>query len=296
MAKVENSAGLGTLTGSSKSIGDAQKDDRIFTETRWIGIVIVLFLAVAFVMLYFFPFNTKELFAWEIKPQMTPLLMGGGYISGSYFFIRLFMGGRWHWFTWGFLAITAFTWFMAAASLLHVDKFNGFPVAVWAWLGLYFTTPLIVPLIWLRNRVTDPGTPDPDDVIVPQTVRLVSAIAGAVILAIALFMLIFPQVGIDVWPWQLSPFTARVVGGWFALPGVVAFVLARDSRWSAWRVLLESQVIALALMLIAVARAWGDFMQDRPTTWLFVGGIALLLMSVLGLYFSMEQRRQRAVK
>jgi hypothetical protein len=269
------------------------RDDRIFPSTRWIGACIPPFLFAAFILLYFFPNDTDTLFAWTIKPMMTPLLMGGGYISGSYFFVRLVAGGKWHWYTHGFLAITAFTWFMAIATFTHLSRFHQGHVTFYAWLGLYVITPVLVPLLWLRNRGTDPGTPDPGDVIVPDTVRWISRVAGTSMLLIALFLLVLPDTAVSIWPWKLTQLTAQVVGGWFAIPAVVGILLSLDTRWSAWRVLLESQVIALVLMLVAVARAWGDFNQNNILTWFFVGGIALLLLSVLALYVAMELRRRK---
>jgi hypothetical protein len=291
-----NSMGNAVLQpGESSSVTPAAvvRDDRIFPETRWIGACIPPFLIVAFIMLYFFPFDTATLFSWTITPQMTPLIMGGGYISGSYFFVRLIMGGKWHWYTWGFPAIATFTWFMLIATLLHLDKFHQGHISFYAWLGLYLVTPFLVPILWLRNRRTDPGTPDPDDVVVPDYARLLTGIAGTGMFLIALFMLVLPDVAISIWPWKLTQLTSQVVGGWFAIPAVVGILLSRDSRWSAWRILLESQVIALVLILVAVVRAWGDFIQSNPLTWVFVAGISLLLIGVVALYISMESRRRK---
>ncbi len=281
--------------GESSSLSKATvvRDDRVFPETRWIGACIPPFLIVAFILLFFFPGDTDTLFAWTIKPEMTPLMMGAGYISGSYFFIRLVMGGRWHWFTHGFPAIATFTWFMGLATLLHLDKFHQGHISFYAWLGLYLVTPFLVPLLWLRNRATDPHTPDQMDAVVPDRIRLAARIVGAGLVAVALLMFIFPDAARSVWPWTLTPLTARVIGGWFALPGVVGLMLSTDSRWSAWKILIESQMIGILLILIGAVRAWGDFSPSSPTTWLFVGGIALLLMAVFGLYIYMQAHRAR---
>jgi hypothetical protein len=276
--------------GSSLQARGAARDDRIFPVTRWVGAAIPPFLIVAFIILYIFPNNTKELFAWTIAPTMTPLLMGAGYISGSYFFVRLIMGGRWHWFTLGFLPITAFTWFMGLATVLHWEKFNHSHFSFYAWLGLYVVTPFLVPALWFNNRVTDPGTPDPGDVILPDWVRLAAGVVGGIMAAIAVFMFIFPDTAIAAWPWKLTPLTARVEGGWFALPGVVGLMYATDRRWSAWKIVLESQMIGIALILVGVVRAWGDFDQSRITTWLFVGGLSLLLLSLVTLYVFAQRR------
>jgi hypothetical protein len=47
-------------------------DDRVLKQTRVLGAFIVPFLLVAFVLLYFVPASTKDYFAWEIHPDMTP--------------------------------------------------------------------------------------------------------------------------------------------------------------------------------------------------------------------------------
>ena len=59
----------------------------------------------------------------------------------------------------GFLPVTAFTPFMAIGTFNHLDPFLTDHVAFWIWVGLYVTTPVLVPLAWWRNRATDPRTP-----------------------------------------------------------------------------------------------------------------------------------------
>ena len=49
------------------------RDDRVLAYTRALSLLIIPFLLVAFVLLYFFPGDTKTLFAWTIKPTMTAL-------------------------------------------------------------------------------------------------------------------------------------------------------------------------------------------------------------------------------
>ena len=282
------------------------RDDRIFPEIKPISAFIVLVLLAAVTILYLMPDQTKALFAWEIKPTMTPLLMGAGYLSGAWFFIRAIFSSKWHHFGNGFLAITTFTWFMGVATLLHSDKLNGAQISI---LCLGYSVychalPGAVPLV-RRNRRTDPGTPDPDDVVVPAWVRQMVLVTGVGLIVIALAVFIFADViatksaaapnGLGIWPWTTSPFTTRVIGGWFALPGIVGLILCREPRWSAWRILIESQLIALVLILVGVVRAWGDFHQDNPLTWVFILGIAALLAGATSLYLTMESRRRSQV-
>ena len=274
----------------------ASHDDHILPETRWLSAFIVPFLFVAFVMLYFFPDHTDTLFAWTIRPNMTPLIMGAGYISGSYFFIRAFFARRWHTVHLGFLPITAFTIFMAIATFMHLDRFHHGHVSFYAWIGLYIITPFIVPLVWFRNRATDPRIPEPDDVLLAPVMRGILGIGGAIQFAIALLLLLFPNVMIDLWPWKLTPLTAPVIGGWFALPSVVAMLMAIDRRWSAIRITLQSQLIGLALMLIAAIRAWSDFDRSNWLTWVFIAGIGGMFLGLLALDIAMERPRRTGVQ
>lgn len=270
------------------------RDDRILPETRIIGALIPPFLVTAFVMLYLFPNDTEALFAWTIAPPMTALMMGGGYVTGSYFFLRLVIGGRWSWYALGFLPIAAFTWFMAAATFLHWDRFNHAHISFYAWVILYLVTPVVVPVLWFRNRATDPRTPGPGDVPVPAPVRSVAGVLGAALVATAVFMFVLPDVVAGFWPWALTPLTARVIAGWFALAGLLAVMYSTESRWRSWRILLQSQGLGIALILLGAARAWGDFKTERPMTWVFVAGMALLLGCLVALYAVMESRRRRS--
>src|SRR4029453_5564453 len=143
------------------------RDDRVFPETRALGAVSGPFLFVAFGLLYLFPDDTRHWFAWNVQPTITPLIMGAGYIAGAYFFVRVALEARWHRVPVGFLPVTAFTLFMAIGTFLHLDRFEARHVAFWIWVGLYVTTPVLVPLAWWRNRATDPGTPEPGEPPLP---------------------------------------------------------------------------------------------------------------------------------
>lgn len=271
-----------------------RRDDRVLPETRALAAFIVPFLVAAFI-LYLFPSDTGSWFAWTIKPTMTPLIMGSGYISGAYFFTRVAFARRWHRVHLGFLPITAFTVFMAIATFLHLDRFDHGKVAFWIWTILYVITPVLVPLAWWRNRATDPGTPEARDLVLSRRIRALLAIAGSVQVGVAVALLVSPSTMIDVWPWSLTPLTARVLGGWFALPGVVALMMAIDARWSAIRITLQSQLVGLALILLAVPRAWDEFDTSSAVTYLFVGGLALLLVGLAALMAYVRAFERRSV-
>ena len=97
---------------------------------------------------------------------------------------------------------------------------------------------------------------------------------------------------IGVWPWKLTLLTARVMGTLFALAGAGAICIALDARWSALRIAFQSQMIALALVVLAIVFSWGDFRQANPLTWVFVAGMLFLLVTSALLYLWMERNRR----
>ena len=56
-------ASAGNLMGSS----GVSRDDHVYREVRWLAVIIVPVLVVAFIMLYLFPQNSDQLFAWAIR-------------------------------------------------------------------------------------------------------------------------------------------------------------------------------------------------------------------------------------
>lgn len=109
------------------------KDDRVLKPTRVISVVIIPVLAAAFVILYLFPGRTGQLWAWEMRPTMTAMVMGGGYLSGAYLSYRAATVRQWHRIGLGFVAITVFTAMLGIATIVHWDRFNHGHVSFWAW-------------------------------------------------------------------------------------------------------------------------------------------------------------------
>lgn len=180
--------------------------------------------------------------------------------------------------------------FKLHATILHWDRFNHSSFAFWTWVVLYFTTLFLVSAVWWRNRKTDPDTLESRDRLVPEWVRRVTGILGAGTVLISLLFFLQPAFMIGVLPWKLTPLTARVMGTLFALAGAGAICIALDARRSAVRVAFQSQMIALALEVLALVFSWGDFRQGNLLTWVFVAGMLFLLVASPLFYLWMETR------
>lgn len=266
------------------------RDDRILPITRWVARLIIPFLAAAFLVLYGVPQRTTEFFAWTIRPEMTPIIMGAGYGAGVYFFYRVSTTNRWHTVAPVFIGIATFTWAMAIATLLHWENFNHTHFTFLLWVFLYAVTPLLIPAIWALNRRTTPDVLAGEEVRIPFVVRVFGGSVGILVTIGAVVLFIAPELMIGSWPWTVSPLTARVLSGWFALFGVVNGVAVLDVRWSAARILVQSQILGFTLVLIGVFRAWHNFDSENIMTWGVVGGMAIYLLAILLLYVALETR------
>jgi len=269
------------------SQGSIIRDDRIYGATKWLAAFIIPFLIVAFALLFIWPNDTDKTFAWTIKPSMTPMMLASAYIGGVYYFVGVLLERRWHHIKVGLLPVTAFASILSVATLLHWDRFNHSHISFFTWTALYMTTPLLVFATWLRNRVRDPGTADPDDSTIPVFLRLGMGIIGATTTLVSLLLFLQPGWMIAVWPWQLTPLTARVIGAMFSLPGLVGLGVAVDSRWSSARLILQAQAFSILFILISAIRAWADFDHANPIAYLFIGGLVVILIGLIVFFLFM---------
>jgi hypothetical protein len=286
-----------TATGSlSTDSAVGGRDDRILPATRWASLAVFLILVPAVIVLWGAPGETADLWSWTIAPDLTPIFLGSGYGAGAYFFWRTFRAEHWHPSSAGVLGASVFAALMLIATLIHWDKFNHgdapflAAVAFYGWVGVYIVSPFVVFWLWRRNQQTDPGLPEPGEAIVPANVRLAAKLFAAGALAAAAVFFVSPQTAIDVWPWELTPLTARVLASFTAQVGVGALMLSRDARWSAWRLLVQTFFVATALLLVGALRGFGDFDQGNPLTWLYLGGLLGTDLALVLLYRSMTRR------
>jgi hypothetical protein len=269
--------------------GAPDRDDRVLPVTRVTAVCVVPFLILAFAVLYLRPDLSGERFAWKIQPTFTAFWMGTGYLGGAWFFASVARVKRWHEVTLGLPPVCAFVWVMLAVTVLHWERFDIHHLPFQLWLILYVVTPLLIPALWLINRRHDPVLPDAGETIMSRRVRVVMGSIGGALVALALWMLLFPQAAIDVWAWRLTPLTARVMAGWFSLSGVGGLALASEPRWSSWRVLLQSMVLWLALLTLGIWRAWAEFDSSKPA-FAVVVAVPLSLVGLAALYTCQEQR------
>jgi hypothetical protein len=270
------------------------RDDHLLAPTKWTARAVIPVLVAAFVILYGFPGETMRLWSWMICPEMNALLMGAGYLAGAYFFTRVARAGEWHRVSAGFVAVTAFSTLLMIATTLHWSEFNHDHVSFWAWLALYATTPVLLPLLWVRNQRTDPGEPSSTDARIPRRLQLAVGIGGSLQLAFALAIFVWPHLIEDVWPWEMEPATTRALSAFAAFPAVTWLWFLFDNRWSSFRITQQVATIGLVLIGLGAIRARDEFSTEGWATPLYAVSLVLAIALNVALYVVMERRARAA--
>jgi hypothetical protein len=254
----------------------------------------------ALVILWGLPDRTADAWAWTIKPDLTPIFLGAGYGAGAYFFLRTFLGEQFHPSAAGFFSAAFFALLMLIATLLHWEKLNHGDAPLvgslvfYGWVGVYVLSPFVVFALWFFNRRTDSGVPAPGEAIVPVWVRRIAQVFAAVLLVEAAVFYISPATAIDVWPWMLTPLTARVIASFTAEVGMAALLISLDPRWSAWKLIVQTFVVGTALLLVGAARAWDDFDTGNVLTYGYIACLIACDIALLLLYRSMTLQERAA--
>jgi hypothetical protein len=255
--------------------------DRVLIASRVLAVIIVPVLVAAFIILYLFSSDTGRLFAWPIKPPMTAMMLGATYLGGAYFFTRVAFAKKWHTVQLGFIPVTVFAGIMGITTILHWDKFSHgrFPFELWALL--YFGLPFVIPVVWyLNQRSMFWGNSQSGEELFSRGLRIAIGLLGAVMVVSSAILLVYPQGMIPVWPWALTPLTARAMAAMFALPGLVGILVAMDGRWSSASIIFQAQALAILLFLVAILRTSDEIRWELWSAWAFLAGLLLVLILI----------------
>ncbi len=259
--------------------------------TKVTALVIIPVLCAAFVILWFFPDRTPQLWAWTMRPDMTPINMGAGYLGGAWFFTRVATNRHPGRVAGGLAAASVFTLLLGVATLLHWDKFNHDHISFLAWLFLYVVSPFLLPVLalasWRAGRA-DEGEP-PDQPEIPSWARTLLAVAGASSVLAALTIFAAPRLAIDSWPWKLTPLTARSLSAYVAFTGLFLLTPLVDRRWTSVRIGIEAVTVGLVMTGIGALRARQDFTGPDSS----VVGFAVALSALLVLLVALQLRLSR---
>jgi hypothetical protein len=268
--------GVGADTGAPAA---APPQRGIFRATRAMLVVFVLLTALATNQLYVLSAHTDRWFAWTIRPPLTAAFLGAGYAAGCVLVVLGLRSRAWVQARVAVGTVAVFATLTLIATLLHLDKFHFgtggviAPFAAWFWLAIYVVVPVaLVTLFVLQQRA--PGADPPRRHPVPTWLVAAFALQGLVMLVVGVTLFVAPASAGTLWPWPLTPLTARVVAAWLVAFGVAAAatLVERDlDRLAAGAV---AYTVFGALALLALPR-FGDVAD-----WGSPAGIGYLVVAV----------------
>ena len=254
--------------------------DRIYPFTKFVAVLLGSVVLFAFIVLYFFPTRTKQLFAWPIAPPMTAMFMGASYANGAIFFASVLFGRIWHRVWAPHVGVFVFATLLLIATFLHWDRFtHGHPV-FYTWVFIYLVAPIVTPIALITNLREDLHLPDERGATVPLALRVIWLIPGILFLVAALYAFIKPAWLISMWPWKATPLTMRVIVSFYSMLGVAVIAVVCEPRWSAWRIGLIGVIVWHALIVLAAFLRQSDFKGGLFHGWWLPFEIALLVAVV----------------
>lgn len=252
------------------------------------GMRIMLYAASALVFLvgiqlFILTELTDKYFAWTINPSLTAAFLGGAYWASC---AIEFLSARervWARARVAVPAVLTFTTLTLITTLLHIDKFHftrpefETVLAAWSWTLVYASVPLIMSML-LYQQMRLPGGDPPRLAPLPPWLRAVLGAQAALMLGLGIALFLVPQAVLGLWPWTLTPLTARAIGAWLLGLGLAAAHADWENDWTRIRPAIISYLVLSITEFLALARYAGSFQWSSLSGWAYL----IFLLSILG--------------
>ena len=265
------------------------------------------FLALFFVLWFLIRPDWGIYFAWPVKPVLTALFLGAGFLLRTYFGYHLWRGNDWPVLRWSMNGDFVFLGVLFVSTWWHITEMNWhlenvsdglriFSLLIaHIWILAYTFEPLTVFL--LRPRQPEANAPlHPAVSEGPLLPVLKTVLVGIFYVGVLVWALLFfnPEFANLRWPWELNPFDARIMSAWPAACATWAITMYFMKDWAEVKIGVRALLIfTLALFIIWIFTFSGfDPVRKNGLTYGFVNGAAAL--SLLYAYWKQENaRRQR---
>ena len=174
------------------------------------------------VLLYLLSGNTADTFSWTIKPALTAAFLGGAYWAAFVLFAWSARQELWVRARPFVLPVTVIALLLLVATLVHLDKIHKHSVFGWFWIVAYIVVPPLLALVLWRQRRA-PAVQEPPRVPLAPALRAILVTEGLVLAGVGISLFVAPDTAGSLWPWKLTPLTARVTGAFLIGFGAAAF-------------------------------------------------------------------------
>ena len=274
---------------------------RVLPSMRALLVVFSVLTALAVGALYVLAEHTQDYFAWTIQPPLTAAFLGAGYAAGFVLVVLSLRDPVWAHSRVAVLTILVFVVLTTIATLIHVDRFHftdefagsGFLAksAAWFWLGVYLVVPVLMLALILpqeRSRGIDPPPRHP----VPMWLRLALAAESLVLSLTGAALYVVPATSERLWPWPLTPLTARVVAAWLLAFGLATALAAFSGDLRRLRTAAIAYTVFGLMVIGAEIRFSSTMDRDDPTTITFaLVTVAVVLTGAAGWWLAPAPRR-----
>jgi hypothetical protein len=246
-----------------------------------------LLVFAAGVQLFVFTERTATYFAWTIEPPITAAFLGASYWASVALEWTAARERVWARARIAAPAVFVFTTLTLIATVMHLDRFHlgtefalSTRLVTWAWIAIYAVVPpLLVVLMAVQGRIS--GADSPRTARLPRWLRSLLVLEALLLGAVGVAMFVNPEGNFTLWPWALTPLTARAIAAWLIGIAIAAAHSAFENDFRRVHPAAVSYVLLGLLHSVAVAR-YSEQIERGPTAWVYV---AVIVVSVaVGLY------------
>lgn len=224
----------------------------------------------------FFPAIVDRALPFMVPPLHARFL-GAMYLSGATFMGLAMVARTWSDIRVVTVILAVWTGMLGIVSLFHLDAFKWTHQPVWFWFVAYIGYPLIALWVaWCQRSVTGHPAEPP----VSAALRAYLRLQGGVATLLAVALLVAPTAMTTLWPWAIPPVLAQIYGAPFLAYGIGSLHAAQQQSWSEVRITVYGTLVFAVAVLTASLLHRGVFGPANPSTWLWFGGLAVVVAAL----------------
>jgi hypothetical protein len=165
---------------------------------------------VAGVLLFPLAEHTETSFSWTIEPPLTAAFLGASYWAACLLFAWSARQRTWVRARPALLPAFVIAVLLLVATIIHFDRFHK-DLFGYFWLSAYVAVPPVMLLaLWAQLRAQGAERSEPRPL--PQGLRALLLVQALAMAGIGVALFASPGSADSLWPWALTPLTARAVG------------------------------------------------------------------------------------